>query len=114
MNFSQKDAWRNIKILNDGFTAHHLINNPMIFSRADGSITKNDREMIEVLVKHFTKVHNRSVYVDGEFVKSITCHSVFHGIAGLMTLSELDEALFCLTWHKAPGSIVFPQMELKL
>ena len=97
MNFSPKAAWRNIKLLKDSFIAHHVINNLMTFSCADRSIMKNDREVFEVLVKHFTKVYDHSAHIDWEFINSIPYYSVFHEIAGIMNLRDLDKALFHLT-----------------
>ena len=92
-----------MKILRDGFTAYHSISNRIIFRKANGSITSSDKEVIEVLSEHFTKVYNRKVSVDWDFIKKIKRHEIFYEISGVMTLSKLNEALFRLAWHKAPG-----------
>ena len=60
--------------------------------------------MSVALVKYFTKVYNRCVSVDWDFISKIERRSIFKEIAGLMTPEELNESLFRLTWHKSPGS----------
>ena len=80
-------------------------------------ITRNDKEISDVLVEHFTKVFNKSdvlveyftkvfntsVKVDMEYIKAIPEKNTFEEIRRLMTFDELSDSLHEWTWHKAGG-----------
>ena len=101
MRFNPKIAWKAIKTLKNGHISHHDFKNPMKFLMPNGSVTKNDSETAETLVNHFTKVFNRTVQVDMEYIKALPHHEVFYEISSLMSINELSNTLLKLTWHKA-------------
>ena len=79
----------------------------MKFTLLNGLITKNDEEVADALLSHFSKVYNRNVEVDWIFLRRIKKCEVMHSIGNFMSLEDLDVCLEKLTWHKSPGKITF-------
>ena len=83
-------------MLKDGHISHHNFKSPMKFIMLNRLVIKNDYKTAEILVNHFTKVFNRIVQVDIDYIKALLYHEVFYEISGLMSINELSDSLFRL------------------
>ena len=69
---------------------------------------------MKVLTRNFAKVYNWLEEVDFSFTLPMINHRIMHEIAELMSISELSEFLFRVSWNKDPGSNKLSPTSIKM
>ena len=71
MKFTPKAVQYTIKTLTKGYISYYADHIVMAFKMNDGSLTKNNNDITNVLSKHFFNVYNRNMEVNQDFINGI-------------------------------------------
>jgi hypothetical protein len=113
MNMNPCLAWKNIRILAGGKTAHHKTNLNMSMRMANGELTLNAKENMSVFGAHFNKVLNNHRPVDYSALDLLEQKPCLTLINNPITFSEVERAINSLKKGKSPGLNGIPSKALK-
>ena len=103
MNQDPHLAWKSIKTITKNFKAHHIPAKVMRMRRQNGELATTDKENMEVMMPHFTKVFNNDKPVDWTLLNEIKQKATMFDLNDPTTYLEFSRCLFRMKNNKAPG-----------
>jgi len=113
MRMDPCQAWKNIRLLTDGETAHHKTNINMAMKLENGDLASNAKENMSVFGMHFHKVLNTHRPVNNSVLDLIGQKPCLTTIDAPITFREVKHAINKLKKGKAPGLNGIPPEALK-
>ena len=68
---SPKEAWKGVRELQEGYAGHHVKPAVMRLRMPDGTLSKCDREHMQIFRSHFSKVFNNKQTVDWDVLNAM-------------------------------------------
>ena len=113
MNFDGKTAWEAIRLLTNGFSAHHKKTKSMAMRLPNGELAKNDEENMSVMGPHLNKVFNNHRPVDDTVLDLLEQREKFDDLDESIQWSEMIDAIKGLQNDKSPGEDGVPPNAFK-
>lgn len=88
-----KNSWEHMKEMQDGLSGHHSKPVTMKMRMENGELANNDKQNMQVFVKHFTTLYNTHRNHAGDVARFIKQRETDESLAEQITWNEFRKAI---------------------